>query len=241
MKDVLTKNKVVVMDAHTQNDGMMHAQVCGSPSGEIHVFSISKSQVKKAKALGFKQFQKKQLDTAIETFTKCIALKPMLNDADDCYFGRGTAYFLLEKYEEAIPDFGEAYKSFLDFNAKYLRGRAYFELKKYTEAQNDFDLVIMMVEPEKIAKSYPEIYGYRGATYIAADKLDKGIADYTKAIELKPQSAEFYYARGLAYDMKDDYPNAEKDLRETLRLDPSMKSVVEEVFKRIEFKKNTAK
>ncbi len=55
MKDILTKNKVTVLEAHTQNDGMMHAQLCGSPSGEIHVFSISKSQVKKAKALGFKQ------------------------------------------------------------------------------------------------------------------------------------------------------------------------------------------
>jgi tetratricopeptide (TPR) repeat protein len=197
-----------------------------------------KTQIQRFKAQGFKQFQSRQLDAAIESFSKCIALKPMLNDADDCYFGRGTAYFLLEKYEEAIPDFGEAYSSFLDFNAMYLRGRAYFELKKFAEAHKDFNLVVLMVEPEKIKKSYPEIYGYRGATYIAADKLDEGIADYTKAIELKPQSADFYYARGLAYDMKNDFPNAEKDLRETLRLDPSMKSAVEVVFKRIEMKKN---
>ena len=199
-----------------------------------------KAQIAGLKTLGFKQFQNKQLDTAIETFTKCIALNPILNDADECYLGRGTAYFLLKKYEEAIPDFGKAYSSFMDFNAMYLRGRAYFELNKFEEANKDFNLVVMIVEPEKIKKSYPEIYGYRGATYIAADKLDQGIADYTKAIELKPQSAEFYYARGLAYDMKDDFPNAEKDLRETLRLDPSMKSAVEEVLKRIEIKKNTA-
>ncbi len=197
-----------------------------------------KAQIAKFKTLGFKQFQNKNLDLAIESFSKCIALKPILNDADDCYFGRGTAYFLSEKYEEAIPDFGEAYKSFLDFNALYLRGRAYFELKNFADAHKDFNLVVLIVEPEKIKKSYPEIYGYRGATYIAADKLDAGIADYTKALELKPQSAEFYYARGLAYDMKDDFPNAEKDLRETLRLDPSMKDRVEEVFKRIEMKKN---
>ena len=197
-----------------------------------------KAQIAKLKVSGFKQFQNKQLDAAIETFTKCVALEPILLDADECYLGRGTAYFLLEKYEAAVPDFDAAYRSFLDFNAKYLEGRAHFELKNYEEAQNDFDLVILMVEPKKIEKSYPEIYGYRGATYVATDKLDKGIADYTKALELSPKSAEFYYARGLAYDMKDDFPNAEKDLRETLRLDPSMKSAVEEVFKRIEMRKN---
>ena len=200
-----------------------------------------KAQIAKFKALGLKQFQNKQLDSAIESFTKCIALKPILLDADECYLGRATSYFLLEKYEEAIPDFGEAYGSFLDYNALYLRGRAYFALNDFQKANDDFFLVILMVEPEKIKKSYPEIYGYRGATYVATDKLDQGIADYTKALELNPKSAEFYYARGLAYDMKDDFPNAEKDLRETLRLDPSMKAAVEEVFKRIEIKKNADK
>jgi hypothetical protein len=54
VKEQLTKNKVEPLDAKTQSDGYMHMQVCGAPTGEIHVFTIQKSQLKRATALGFK-------------------------------------------------------------------------------------------------------------------------------------------------------------------------------------------
>jgi hypothetical protein len=54
MQSVLTKNKIIIYEARTQSDGLVHMTVCGAPSGKIHVFSIPQRDLKKAKKLGFK-------------------------------------------------------------------------------------------------------------------------------------------------------------------------------------------
>lgn len=58
VKEILIKNKITVLDAKTQDDGMMHIQVCGAPTGQIHVFSIPKASAKRALGLGFKAFNR---------------------------------------------------------------------------------------------------------------------------------------------------------------------------------------
>jgi hypothetical protein len=56
MQSTLTAKQITVYEAHTQSDGKMHMELCGSPSGTIHVFTISKKDLKKAEKLGFKVF-----------------------------------------------------------------------------------------------------------------------------------------------------------------------------------------
>ncbi len=53
-KAILEKKKILVYESHTQDDGLIHMQLCGSASGKIHVFSILKKNLKKAQTLGFK-------------------------------------------------------------------------------------------------------------------------------------------------------------------------------------------
>ena len=40
------------------------------------------------------------------------------------------------------------------------------------------------------------------------EDFDKAIADYDKAIELKPEYAGAYYNRGIYFEMKGDFSNA---------------------------------
>lgn len=56
MQATLSTNKIPVFESHTQSDGKMHMQLCGSPAGTIHVFTISKDDLKSAEKLGFKIF-----------------------------------------------------------------------------------------------------------------------------------------------------------------------------------------
>jgi hypothetical protein len=54
MQLLLSENGIVSYESHTQSDGLMHTALCGSPAGTIHVFSIPKADLAKAKKLGFK-------------------------------------------------------------------------------------------------------------------------------------------------------------------------------------------
>ena len=45
-------------------------------------------------------------------------------------------------------------------------------------------------------------YNNRGAAYYFRGNVDRGIEDYTKAIELNPNYADAYNNRGVAYDKK---------------------------------------
>jgi hypothetical protein len=56
MQSTLSSKKITVFESHTQSDGKMHMQLCGSPAGTVHVFTISKKYLKAAEKLGFKIF-----------------------------------------------------------------------------------------------------------------------------------------------------------------------------------------
>ena len=51
-------------------------------------------------------------------------------------------------------------------------------------------------------------YRNRGIAYEKTSDYDRAIADYNKAIELKPQFAEAYVDRGVAFSNKGNYDHA---------------------------------
>ena len=60
MTKVLTRHHIYVIESHTQPDGLMHMVLCGAPSGKIHVFTISRKDLKRALRLDFKVFKSRQ-------------------------------------------------------------------------------------------------------------------------------------------------------------------------------------
>ncbi len=49
----LEKNDVKVLAQQKGNDGQMHIQMCGAPTGNLNLIQVSKDDVSKAKELGF--------------------------------------------------------------------------------------------------------------------------------------------------------------------------------------------
>lgn len=91
------------------------------------------------------------------------------------------------------------------------RGKDQLAAKKYLDAQTSFEAAV------KLDPSLPVAYYYRG-TYQLDHAL--GVADLTKAIELKPDYAEAYYQRGLIHDLDSKYAVALKDYSKAIELNP---------------------
>jgi len=66
-----------------------------------------------------------------------------------------------------------------------------------------------------------EFYLKRGEDYSDAHQYDRAIADYTTALELKPDYAEAYNNRGFAYYLKGDFDQAIKDYTRAIELRPN--------------------
>jgi hypothetical protein len=56
MKNELQRVHVNVFSQKKQNDGKMHIQVCGSPTGMLNTFEISIGDLEKVKVRGFQVF-----------------------------------------------------------------------------------------------------------------------------------------------------------------------------------------
>jgi len=66
------------------------------------------------------------------------------------------------------------------------------------------------------------IYFYRGNAYHYKDECDLAIADYDRAIELRPDYAEAYNNRGNAYAHKGDHDRAIADYDRAIQLQPDL-------------------
>jgi tetratricopeptide (TPR) repeat protein len=76
------------------------------------------------------------------------------------------------------------------------------------------------VVPTKSAGS-AEFYLKLGEDYSGVRDYDRAIADYTTAIELKPDYAEAYNDRGFAYYLKGDFDRAIADYTRAIELRPN--------------------
>jgi hypothetical protein len=74
--------------------------------------------------------------------------------------------------------------------------------------------------PAKSASS-ADAYLMRGEALSGNQQYDRAIADYTAAIELKPDYAEAYNDRGFAYYLKGDFEQAISDYTRAIELRPN--------------------
>ena len=176
-------------------------------------------------------------DKAIAAFTKAIELKPDFADAycmrGITYAKKGRAYKALNDYHAAIelaPRLTEAY---------YARGLAYAQSGDYDLAVEDLSKAIEL-KPE-----FAEAYAVRGIAYVKDAEIEEvleryhipvglnaepselsrsetlinaAIEDYNTAITLKPDYAEAYLHRGVAYQRHGDFENAIADYNKAITL-----------------------
>jgi tetratricopeptide (TPR) repeat protein len=65
---------------------------------------------------------------------------------------------------------------------------------------------------ESITPGHASYYATRGDNNLNSGNYDLAITEYTRAIELEPNSRALYYSRGLAYHQKGDFESAIDDL-----------------------------
>lgn len=76
-------------------------------------------------------------------------------------------------------------------------------------------------------------YNGRGNALAAEGKFDLAIADYSAAIEIAPRFADTYANRGLVLLRRGRTSEAERDFEQSLRLDPSLKALLEDRINKV--------
>jgi len=173
---------------------------------------------------GIAALAESRYEDAIDEFSKAICLKPRYAEA---YAERGWAQYRLMEYEKAFTDCCDAIR--IDpCVAKGYYGRALVRMvnKQCDECITDCNTAIRL-QPE-----VPDPHCLRGSARLvqcrfAIDRTKSGlfaqaIMDFTEAIRLRPEYAEAYYNRGLAYGEQGDMKKAIPDFAEAMRLDPSI-------------------
>lgn len=70
---------------------------------------------------------------------------------------------------------------------------------------------------------FEQVYNALGVSYIRDEKLEKGIAQFEKAVKLQPGYVTAWNNLGDAYEKKNDFKAALKAFEEALLFDPNNK------------------
>lgn len=120
---------------------------------------------------------------AIPGCTRALKASRSNDDKAVAYDFRAVAYRAAKKYKEALADMNEVVKLRNRAGSYHSRALIHRDLKQYDAAIADHDQAIRM-EDDGI--------GYviqRGITHEAAGNTDKAIADFEKALTMKPVPA----------------------------------------------------
>ena len=141
-----------------------------------------------------------KFELAKADFTKNIELGGTMGSRNEGYYYRSLVYLGLNDAEHAIADLSKAIEqSEGEELSRYLyeKGKIYFSLQKYELAIADFSASIKVDSSHKAEKAIT--YFSRGTSYLNINKLDEGIKDLTKALQLDPTDIRSLFYRSIAY------------------------------------------
>jgi len=143
--------------------------------------------------------------------------KPQITtESAELHLGRGYEAMRNERYGEAIQEFRAALAldSTLVMRARFPLAVALFEQRNYPASRAEFEKV-RQEEGEK-----PGLFYYLGRIDQEEHDYKRAIANLSKAATAPPFPDTFFYL-GLAYLKDADEPNAEKWLKEAIRVNPN--------------------
>ena len=158
-----------------------------------------------------KQFEKGDYKSSIEGFSRIISKDPNSRT----YYGRGYAFFYLEKYDEALSDF----KKFRTLAPEDLDGidaisMIYFYKNDFQSLKDSVTAFMKIGSTEYNSNYY---LGY--ANYHLGN--DSTAIDYLSYhLQLEPEHQNALYTRSLAYLNLDKSKEAENDLSKLITLNP---------------------
>jgi tetratricopeptide (TPR) repeat protein len=151
-----------------------------------------------------------QYAKAIEDLTKTIELN---NGFSEAYEWRGLVRLEAKEYEQAVSDFTHLLA--LDHQsvaALYGRARAWLELGINSLALSDIDRMNEL-EPKD-----PDMISTRTMYCFSNSEVSDMTGNATQAIELAPNTEEFYLTRGGHRFLRNDFIGATQDYEDALRI-----------------------
>lgn len=137
---------------------------------------------------------------------------PFLGFGQD-HFNLGLDAYYSGNYNEAVNNYNRALKKDKkNYLIYYNRGIAYFYLQNFKKAIKDYSRSI------KLNGNFPDAHINRGLAYMLSKSNGKSMADFTRAIALDTVSYTAYYNRGILYYNLGKYPEAERDLKRSMRI-----------------------
>jgi len=154
-----------------------------------------------------------KLDEALETLQKGVQLDPESAQLQLLYGKALAVKGELAKAEEAFKK--GAQLDPLNAGAWLSLGQVYYLEKKYDKA-----IEVLQTSIELDPLSYPEAYFYLGRAYLAQGKKEEARSNFSKAVRLAPENAEYHY--WLARSLLDlgQKADAKLELEKALSLNP---------------------
>ncbi len=165
---------------------------------------------------GKAQLKLGQPEIAVNYFDRAIVLDPNLTEA---YTQRGIAILNLNRREEALASFAKA----LSLDDNQAEPHFYSGLLYIGPPWND--AARARKEWEKataLNPSYFEAWVKLGQHYSQYNELDRAIEAYNKALAINEKDAAVHYYIGLLYEVKGNWPEAEKQYRRAVELQPGL-------------------
>ncbi|MGL6077059.1 MAG: tetratricopeptide repeat protein [Fimbriiglobus sp.] len=162
---------------------------------------------------GQDELQNGEFRTALETFTRVIAMAP---DRAEGYRARARAHLRLDQRTEALNDLDRAVK-YLNNDPQIFAERAevLYRQRAYSPAIADCDKVLSLDAGIKA------IHGLRANCYAAMGETEKAVSDYALAIQGDPDHAkEYLLSRADLMLECENYNACIADCSMVLRIDP---------------------
>jgi tetratricopeptide (TPR) repeat protein len=161
-------------------------------------------------AKGLEAVEKGHYKEAVEILSKSVKLDSTNITARNCL---GKTLLRMEKYTEAIERLSA---KIVDAETLQIRGDVYFALENYSAAFADYSESLTIL-PNASA------YAGLGNVFVKMNNFHEGINNYTKAIELKLDCADYYFIRGKTYNLQGKYKEATNDFDKALSLHMAQK------------------
>lgn len=167
-----------------------------------------------------------RLDEAIELYREKIKQLP------NFYLYHGLLAEVLDKKGDFIQAIAH-YHHAVELNPK--SAYCYFQIGKFLYKRGFYDQAIIYfhqaIEANPDSSKLHLVYNYLGEALIKHSQLSKGINSFKKAIELKPNSAIYYYNLGEALSQKGFNKEAWKCFYNAIKIEPTISYFEKTIYK----------
>lgn len=214
----LKQHLVPKQEANSYSDNPR--KIASTSTGQDKANSQKQVNQEATLALGKLQFDRKEYEAAINTFTEVINRDDACSEA---YHRRAACLVNLGKPDESLSDFDRAVQLAANDPAiRRNRSVAYSHLGRFDEALNDIAAAQSFgpADPASLNDLAARIYSWRAKSHADAKRWEQAAKDVSESIRLDPASAIYYRERGAMYFNLKKYESALADMTAAIERKP---------------------